>query len=185
MPNNSGTVHSFLFDGFLPNLSPALRGYSLSGRCCLRGRGLSRRAGGSGDGAGGRQSIQPIKDTAHLRGQPKSMPSCCRNAACGESRGDGIRLIDAARPYLGNHRSKRGGPRICLRCAYPAGSLAGLRRCHRFDCHLITLTGLASRPPGNPSPGEGQGLGPSVQDSFIREMTKGHQTIYRNSICGE
>jgi hypothetical protein len=43
----------------------------------------------------------------------------------------------AARPYLGNHLSERGSPRIRLRDACSPASLASLGCCPRLDCHII------------------------------------------------
>jgi len=72
------------------------------------------------------------------------MPPCCRDAACCEGRGDSVWRGYAARQYLGNHWREHGSPRISLRYAYPAGSLASLRRCNRFDCHFVTMAGFGT-----------------------------------------
>jgi hypothetical protein len=52
--------------------------------------------------------------------------------ACGEGRGDC--MWRAGRPYLGNHLSERGSPRIRLRYACPPASLASSRCSPRIDC---------------------------------------------------
>jgi len=150
-----------------PTLAPRLRGYSLSSPSTLSGPAwlfalpvvLLMRT----QGAGGRQPIQPVKDTAHLPGHPKSMPPCCRNAACGESCGDGIRRSNAAGPDLGSHRSERGSARISFRNAGRTAGLASLRRCQRVHCYVHHQQTWQPDPTGNPSLTEGQGWGPGYR----------------------
>jgi hypothetical protein len=99
---------------------------------------------------------KPACIEAHRFGPPETVSPCCWNSTCREGRRDGIGRSYATRPYLGNERCQRDSPRICLRRADSAGSLASLRRRHRFDRHCITVT----LKPASHGKGWGPGTGP-------------------------
>ena len=110
---------------------------------------------------------RPIRLTATLLREAES--PCCRNTASSEGRRDGIRLGYAARPYFGNDRCECSSPRICLRRAYPPGSLAGLWRGHCFaSSHGTTLT-IKPTANGKPQPNGRERLGSRYRWPFHRE----------------
>jgi hypothetical protein len=56
------------------------------------------------------------------------MPRWRRDAALNEGRGDALQLRYSGRPYLGEHRSKLGRPRISARLTEFTGGVASPRR---------------------------------------------------------
>jgi hypothetical protein len=87
-------------------------------------------------------------------------------------RADGVRRGYATRPYLANERCQRNSPRICLRRADSAGSLASLRRRHRFDRHCITelKPSFHGKPQTNGRERLGSRYGP-LHQGWRRKMT--------------
>jgi hypothetical protein len=105
-----------------------------------------------------RQTIEPVEQFPYRCGPPETVSPCCWNSTCREGRRDGVGRSYATRPYLGDEGCQRDSPRICLRRADSAGSLASLRRRHRFNRHCITVT-LKPAPHAKPQPNGRERLG--------------------------
>jgi hypothetical protein len=97
-----------------------------------------------------RKSVQSVKQFAHRARVPNPMPTRCRDATRGQGGGDGAGLGYSACPDFGDHRSKRPGPRICIRHNCPTSSLTSFRRRTRFTCHVILPPTGAGTPCSGP-----------------------------------